>query len=405
MSAALQVPGAAGANLDSLADLGRKAAADPWPRAERRHLLHVFPNFNVGGAQVRFAALVAGLGDGFWHTVVSLNGSYEAAALVPPGSRVQYAQPPGRLGSLPGRLLSYRAHLAGLQPDLLMTYNWGTVEFAFANLLHGAPHLHMEDGFGPEEATRQLPRRVWGRRIALARSHVLVPSRTLHTIATRTWRLKDDRVHYIPNGLASRREPITPLGGVDVDFPGERPRIIWVGALRPEKNALRLLNAFAPIKDRAVLVMVGDGPERAAVEAEASRLALGASLHLLGRRGDARDLIMQADILALSSDTEQMPFAVLEAMDAGLPVASTHVGDVRRMVASGNRPFIVAPDSVALGGALQALVDDSGLRLRIGLANRRRARRLFSLDRMVDSHTALLERLTGQVQRGLAAHA
>lgn len=370
----------------------------------RRQLLHVFPNFNIGGAQVRFAALVAGLGDRFRHTVVSLGDTYEASALIPPVHPVWYASPFPKAGGLIRRLAAYRARLDSLRPDLLVTYNWGAMEVALANLPRRTPHLHMEDGFGPEEAAAQLRRRVWTRRVALARSDVIVPSVTLQSIATHAWRLPNRRVHYIPNGLAGLAEPSTPLASLHMELPAARPCIVWVGALRPEKNPLRLLRAFAPLKDRAQLLLIGDGPERAALLEEAGRLSLGASLHMAGRRDDARDLIMQADILALSSDTEQMPFAVLEAMDAGLPVAATDVGDVRRMTASENGPFIVPPSDAALGRALQALVDDPALRARIGQANRTRVRSIYTLEGMVEAHGALIDRIISR-QGTRRAHA
>jgi glycosyltransferase involved in cell wall biosynthesis len=179
---------------------------------------------------------------------------------------------------------------------------------------------------------------------------------------------------------------------------GERPpvRIVWSGALRREKNPLRLLQAFAPLREKALLLIVGDGPERERVASEARALGLGEAVRLLGLRRDARAIINQCDILALSSDTEQMPLAVLEAMDAGLPVASVDVGDVRRMVSAENRPFVVGRTPQALGCALAALVDDAELRRRIGAANRVRAAEAYDARSMVRAHRELLEALAGR---------
>jgi glycosyltransferase involved in cell wall biosynthesis len=91
---------------------------------------------------------------------------------------------------------------------------------------------------------------------------------------------------------------------------------------------------------------------------------------------------------------------VLEAMDAGLPVAACDVGDVRRMVAPENRPFITALDEAALGGALAALVNDAALRSVIGRANRARLRAAYALPAMIDAHCALIERLTAAARAG-----
>jgi L-malate glycosyltransferase len=364
------------------------------PADDRPHLVHVYPSFDVGGVQVRFAALVRELGERFRHTVVSLSGEYGAAALIPANAPVRYTAAPSRSRSLTIRVSRHRTMLAKLRPDLLLTYNWGAMEVVLANALVGLPHIHLEDGFGPEEAMRQLPRRVWTRRIALARSHVIVPSRTLQTIATHTWRLDSRRVQHIPNGVAPHAEHQTALDSIGLDLPVGVPLIVWAGALRAEKNPLRLLRAFAPLKDRAVLLLIGDGPERGAIEEEAARLRLGRSLCLLGHRMDTRDIIMQCQVLALSSDTEQMPFAVLEAMAAGLPIAATDVGDVREMVAEANRAFIVLRCDGALSEALDTLIGDASLRARIGQANRTRQGELYTLPKMAESYGAVFERVS-----------
>lgn len=371
----------------------------PWRdgRDDRPHLVHVFPSFSIGGTQVRFAALAAALRPRFRHTVVSLNGDYSAAALVSPCAPVRYADPaPPTSASLSARLSLYRAELAALKADVLVTYNWGAMEFAFVNAFGGVPHVHMEDGFGPEEAVRQFTRRIWARRVALVRSHLVVPSRTLQTIAIDTWRLDRRHVQHIPNGVAPQVDYVTRLDSLRPELPPGLPVIVWVGALRREKNPLRLLRAFAPLKARAVLLLIGDGPERDAVLQEAARLRLGGRLRLLGHRTDTRDLIMQSQILALSSDTEQMPFAILEAMAAGLPVASTDVGDVRDMVVAENRPFVTPPSEAALSDALHALIADPALRASIGQANRARQGDVYALSTMVEAYGALFDSLSAR---------
>jgi glycosyltransferase involved in cell wall biosynthesis len=169
--------------------------------------------------------------------------------------------------------------------------------------------------------------------------------------------------------------------------------------MRPEKNPLRLLRAFAQAQSDAVLLLLGDGPEHEAVLREAERLALGSRLHLLGNRPDARDIIMQCDLLALSSDTEQMPLVVLEAMDAGLAVAATNVGDVRNMLTPENSPFVVAGTDEALAGAMTRLLADEKRRQAIGAANRRRARDIFHLDDMVRAYEGIFDRLATAGER------
>lgn len=359
-------------------------------------LLHVFPGFNTGGSQVRFTRLAGALGDDFHHTVLSLNGDYEAARLVPPQVSIRYLDPPAKT-PLPRRLLQYRRVLRETRPDLLLTYNWGAMEFALARRLAPCPHLHHEDGFGPEEVARQLRRRIWLRRIALSDSHLLAPSKVLEGIARETWGLHPARVHYVANGVPIAHQPQTTLESLG--FSGRQLRIVWVGGLRAEKNPLRLLEAFAPLRDRAALLILGDGPERGAVKDAVNRMDLADRVHMLGNRTDARDLLAQCDILALSSDTEQMPLVVLEAMAAWLPVASVDVGDVRRMVSEENQPYVTPLSAEALGQALRTLVDNPELRRRVGEANRRRAQAVYNHDEMAANHRALILHLVRRPAR------
>lgn len=366
----------------------------------RPHLVHVFPSFNIGGVQVRFATLAQAMGERFRHTVVSLNNEYGAAALIAADVPVAYASPPRPSRSPLIRIGRLAGLLDELEPDLLLTHNWGAMEMVMANAFARRPHIHLEDGFGPEEANGQLLRRVWTRRLALARSQVIVPSKTLHAIATRTWGLDGRRVAHIPNGIAPLGKIRTPLNSLGLDLPVGAVRIAWAGALRREKNPLRLLRAFAPLKDRAVLLLIGDGPERPAIAQEAARLGLGARLLLLGDRTDSRDIIAQCDLLALPSDTEQMPLVVLEAMDAALPVVASDVGDIREMVAEDNRAFIVPASDAAFADALRTLVEDGGLRSRVGLANLARQRTVYTLPPMVEAYDAAFARATAGARKG-----
>jgi glycosyltransferase involved in cell wall biosynthesis len=149
------------------------------------------------------------------------------------------------------------------------------------------------------------------------------------------------------------------------------------------------LRAFAPLKSDAVLLVAGDGPEMPAILEAAEALSLGDSIRLLGRREDVRDILMQCDILALSSDTEQMPLAILEGMDAGLPIASMRVGDVANMVSRENQPYVVQGSDAELGAALQALVADPTARKTIGAANRKHLRATYLAKDMIGAYRTL----------------
>jgi len=330
----------------------------------------VFPSFAVGGSQARFAAIANHFGPRFRHVIISMDGNRACQSRLDPGLDVTFHDVVVRQGRTLGNIPPFRRLLRTLRPDALFTYNWGTIDWALANLGQLVRQVHVEDGFGPEERSAQLPRRVWMRRVFLRRCLVLLPSRTLYAIARDIWRLNPAGLRYVPNGIDLDRF------GPETHVPGPIPLVGTVAALRAEKNVARLLRAFAAFQQHgapppARLMIVGDGPERAMLEALAQEL--GVTVEFVGHVDQPAALIRQFDVFALSSDTEQMPLSLLEAMAAGCAVAATDVGDVRRMVAGLNQPFVTAPDDVALGEALRRLVDDPALRQQLGAANRQKA--------------------------------
>ena len=162
-----------------------------------------------------------------------------------------------------------------------------------------------------------------------------------------------------------------------------------LGALRPEKNYARLIAAFkaADREKRARLEIVGGGPERGrlvALAADDERICLP------GATAAPADAYARFDIFALSSDTEQAPISLMEAMAAGLPVIATNVGDIESMVSPENRAYITPlKNDEAYADALVRLMQNPTARADIGAANKRRAKSFFSLARMAAAHRTL----------------
>ncbi|WP_262690949.1 glycosyltransferase family 4 protein [Kordiimonas aestuarii] len=366
-------------------------------------ILHVFPSFEVGGAQRRLVSLINRRQGLYTHSVYAMNGCYDALGLVR-----DITVPKDDLPSFPRKsgfaaMRECASLLDAYKPDILITYNWGSVEWDLSSLVgKRCPIIHIQDGFGPDEqAGEKLHRRIT-RGIAYCRADaVVVPSRTLETIARGSWRIRQDRLHYIPNGIDVERFICPPDKDLmaKLGLMREHRVIGTVAALRPEKNVGRLIEAFAQIAElhkNARLVIVGDGVGMRPLKMLAERIGLFDKVIFTGTLEKPENLLPAVEIFALSSDTEQMPLSVIEAMSCGLPVVSTDVGDVAQMVSRQNTPYVKGISAGALANSLSALLDRPETAKRIGAANQEKAKREFTLEGMIDRYDALFSKILGR---------
>lgn len=356
---------------------------------KQRTLFHAFSTFRVGGSQIRFCTLANHFGARYRHVIFAMDGRYDCRDRLADGLEVELADVLAKKPDTLGNRSRFRSYLNAHPPDLLVTYNWGSLEWAMANWPPLLPHVHIEDGFGPEEADRQLLRRVLTRRAVLSRSQVVVPSRTLERIALNVWRLNPRRVRYIPNGIECAL--FSARGIVPFDWPGSGPVVGTVAALRPEKNLRRLLDAFHLVHSRfpCRLLIAGDGPERESLEKHVGELELRQHVRFTGHVSEPNRIYAALDIFALSSDTEQMPITVIEAMAAGLSVAATEVGDISQMLSEENRPFVAQRDAASLADSILRLLEDPELRAHAGAANRKAAEGRFDVRTMTAAYAEL----------------
>ncbi|MBP2515085.1 glycosyltransferase family 4 protein [Sphingomonas sp. PvP018] len=368
------------------------------------NILHLHSSFDLGGKEARAVRLMNAFGDRAKHTIVSgVADALGAQASIAKGIRYEIAQNPPPLTGKPS-VARYEAIAQYMRRfDLVLSYNWGAIDGAMARRAFGKgapPLVHHEDGFNADEAGGLKIERNIYRRLALGAAHALaVPSEVLEAIALKTWKQPRERVHRIVNGIgtayyAQKPEPKA--------IPGFVPKAkeVVIGALaglREVKDLTALVRAVGGVSGRVRLVIVGEGPERARIAQAAAAMGMADTLVLPGFLDRPYRYIGHFDILALSSRSEQFPISVVEAMAAGLPIASYPVGDVARMVAPENLPFITeAPSEVRLRDALQALVADPALRASIGAANQRRARAEFDESVMIARYSALYEEALGR---------
>lgn len=369
-------------------------------------ILHLHSGFDPGGKELRAVRLMNLLGPSLVHTIVSAQpGATGAAAAIDRAITAAFPADFPALAGRPGIGRFQRIARAMAGYDLVLTYNWGAMDAVMAHTLFGQafglpPLVHHEDGFNEDEADGLKRGRNWYRRIALGRAGALiVPSRRLEAIALGAWAQPRWRVRRIPNGI-----PVADYG--KKPRPDAIPRVVkrkgelWVGTmagLRAVKNLPRLVRAVSRLPEEWHLVILGEGPERDRIRETALGLGIGHRLHMPGfvaRPADAAGLF---DLFALSSDSEQFPLSVAEAMAAGLAVAAPAVGDVADMVAPENAPFITPPgDEAALAEALLALSADPALRRTIGAANRARAAALYDERAMLAAYRRVYAEAMGR---------
>jgi L-malate glycosyltransferase len=338
-------------------------------------ILHCHSTFALGGKEARAVRLMNAFGDAATHTILSATDDLAARDAIDPGIAVDFpTDAPSLTGKpSPGRYRQLARYMQAF--DLVLTYNWGSMDAVGARRLFpkgATPLIHHEDGFNADEAVRLNWKRNGFRRLMLPAAHALVvPSHRLFKIAQVAWRQPEARLRYFPNCVAvdAYRGPPEPDA-----IPGfvRRPGDVVVGTLaglRAVKNLPRLVRAVAKLPPHVRLVIVGEGPERATIMAEAERCGMADRLLLPGFLPQPHRYVGHFDIFALSSDSEQAPISLLEAMAAGVPVASMNVGDVLTLVDEQAHPYIVDSED-GLSGALAQLAADPALRAeqaRIGL--------------------------------------
>jgi glycosyltransferase involved in cell wall biosynthesis len=386
---------------------------------ERVRVLRVIARLNMGGPALHVAYLSNGLRDrGYDTTLVagSLALGEESMAGVAERLGVPIVTIP-ELHREISPLLDLRAayHLADLirevRPQILHTHTAkaGTIGRLAARLLGdaGPPivvhtfHGHVLRGyFDPVRSTafRLLER--W-----LAR-------RTTALIAVSP-EVRDDLVSL---GVAPREKFTVVRLGIELDervgtdsddlradtrralgIAADRFVVGWIGRMTGVKRTDDVLLAVRALRERGVdtvLCMVGDGPDRDAVERRAHQLGIVRDSLFLGYQEEVASYYAAFDALILPSANEGTPVSAIEALAGGRPVVATRVGGVPDVVRDGIDGFLVEPGDVdAMAERLSALAADAPLRHRMGEAGRASVHERYSVERLLDDVDALYRRL------------
>ncbi len=175
--------------------------------------------------------------------------------------------------------------------------------------------------------------------------------------------------------------------------------VLTLAALVARKGVDVLLEACAQLGAGCTLLVAGDGPERARLEARARALGLAGRVHFLGARADKAELLEACDVFALASRAEGLGVAALEAMACARPVVASRVGGLAEAVLDGGTGLLVAAgDAAALAQALGRLRQDPALRARLGAAGPRRLQEGFAAEQMVAAYEALYREVLAEAR-------
>ena len=211
-------------------------------------------------------------------------------------------------------------------------------------------------------------------------------------------RFPESKVAVIPNGVDTDLFRFHATARVSVrqelGLP-ETVRLIGiVAALRPEKNHGMFLDVAKKISQRfptAYFLIVGDGPERNAIERKIDQLALKDRVLLLGTRKDMPRLVASLDVFALTSHNEASPVSILEALSSSVPVVSTRVGSVAETVMDDWNGFTVEPGNTeAFSSRVTTLLQNPDLAVSFGSNGRDHVVSRYSLDTMVKGYEELI---------------
>ncbi len=387
-------------------------------------IVHVLYRLDTGGMEQILVSLINHTGQRYRHAIICLAGFGDMRQRLD-DQDIPCVDLGKRAGIDVGCYLRFWKALRQLRPNLVQTYNLGTLDLAPIAWLAGVPRVvHAEHGWDVSDPHGQSRKyRAMRRWLAPCIARYVAVSADLAAWLRDVVGLRPDQIVLIQNGIDVERcapsvqaHATRPLLGKFA--PVGTCLIANVGRLDAVKDQATLLRAFRVLVDHDPvagamlrLAIIGEGTQRAALTRLIGELHLDPQVRLLGNRADVAALLAECDVFALSSLAEGIPLTVLEAMATGLPVAATRVGGVAEAVLDGDTGTLVpASDPDALATALGRYVDDPARRRRHGAAGHARVQAHFSLASMLAGYTALYDGLltrpprTATTRTGLARH-
>jgi glycosyltransferase involved in cell wall biosynthesis len=326
----------------------------------------------------------------------ALAGEVEAA-----GTKLTcFEKPPGLH---PDLVVQIRSFLRRERPDIVHTHQIGALFYAglAARGVRGTTVVHTEHGVHYPGRFRF---RFLARLAGLHASRFFCVSQDIAAKVLENRVAPRSKVRFIPNGIDVRRFDAggdRPQLRRSLGLPPDAPVIGTVGRLAPIKRQDLLIRAFAGLRRRvpgAHLLLVGDGPSMADLRRLADALDLGGCMTFAGYQTRPESYLLAMDLFALTSRSEGMPLAVLEAWAVGIPVVAARVGGLPELIAHDETGLLVEPgDETALEAAFAGLILDPPRSRRIGRAGRDRVLAHFDVRTTASAYDHHYRTLLGRI--------
>jgi L-malate glycosyltransferase len=203
-------------------------------------------------------------------------------------------------------------------------------------------------------------------------------------------------LQWVPNGVLIPPSPTPRTGAYRREFSIADDEFLFaaVSRLHPTKDLTTLIEAFSLLAARTTrrcrLWLIGEGEERPSIEAAIARCGVSNLVQLLGARMDVKQLLSDIDCIAMSSITEGLPMALLEAMATSVPCVATSVGGIPRLLRADAGILVPPKDPNALAEALCAVAEDSAVRAALIARGLARVREEFDIETTISRYLDLL---------------
>jgi sugar transferase (PEP-CTERM/EpsH1 system associated) len=369
---------------------------------------HVIHRLDVGGLENGIVNLVNRMPAArYRHAILCMTGFSDFRRRITRPD-VQVVSLDKREGKDPAAYVRLFRLLRTLRPSIVHTRNIGTLDCQWVAAAAGVRRrVHGEHGWVADDPQGRNSKNLRFRRLCAPAVQRYVPmSLDIAAWLERDVGVRPQKIHQIYSGVDTDRfQPGTAgppgLPWSAESFDGDRVVLGTVGRLDPVKNqglllgaVHRILESRPELRRRIRLIIAGDGPLRASLAATVQRRGLEDVVWLPGARDDVPDLMRSMDLFVLPSLNEGISNTILEAMASALPVVAGRVGGNPELVEEGTTGMLFAGGSEGeLVDALSRYLEAPDLRVRHGLAGRRRVLEQFSLDSMVQRYSQLYDQL------------